>query len=390
MFGIATRKRWPSDLVKDQFGNPVPASVQQPLSGLIGSQSRMGRTPDNSLIPGATTSPTMGMDSIVATPEQQAQTRAFEQQFPSASLPMDQRDAPQRQPAQQAMLQSRMQQPQLPDSSNQPRQIDPDVMKLIGDEPARAKSFWQGGKKFGVTDGIAGILAVLGDGLSRNRGYGDGGAVQNLIGGRTGGLSALKEAQAAYQRNQQVAGLPGMNAREFAAFQADPKAWGSNMSRASTSRYDSVTANPGDVRMYGDGGGYWQAPTRGQQYAGSLGLEQGTDAYNGALRDQELGANGPTAFSNQQSLQAAREAQARYMEQMRQQGRMGIEGLRQTNRSNLRGAPTYRDLNPAAPRSGTRSAPRRQANRPTATGADGRTIYYDGKAWVDAQGRPVQ
>lgn len=377
--GTTSQKRNYRNLVEDEFGNPIPAAIQQngltmPQSGMFGAGKRG-----------------MSGSGIVATPQQQATTNALEQQFPNMPVPTDQRDRePSLHDRMQAAIGATPQQPQLPDSTNQPRQIDPDVMKMIGNEPAGAKSFWQGGKKFGVTDGIAGILAVLGDGLSRNRGYGDGSAVQNLVGGRTDGLKALKEAQAAYRRNQQVAGLPGMNAREFAAFQADPKAWGSNMSRASTSRYDAATLNPGDQRFLGDGGGVYQAPTRGQQYAGSLGYEPGTDPYNNALRDQELGANGPTAFGNQQSLQAAREAQARFMEQMRQQGRMGMEGLRQTNRSNLRGAPTYRDLNPAAPRSGTRSAPRRQANRPTATGADGRTIYYDGKAWVDAQGRPVQ
>ena len=41
-------------------------------------------------------------------------------------------------------------------------------------------------------------------------------------------------------------------------------------------------------------------------------------------------------------------------ERMRQQGRMGMETMRQGNRMNLRGTPTYRDMNPPPPRNSGR------------------------------------
>jgi len=50
-------------------------------------------------------------------------------------------------------------------------------------EPARPKSFWQGGDKFTVRDGIAGALAAIGDGLSGWAGGGVG-AVGGLLQGR--------------------------------------------------------------------------------------------------------------------------------------------------------------------------------------------------------------
>lgn len=56
--------------------------------------------------------------------------------------------------------------------------------------------FWQGGEKFGVKDGVAGLLAVLGDAFSQ-RGGGEGGAVQMLAGGR------MKAAEMAKQQAQQ-------------------------------------------------------------------------------------------------------------------------------------------------------------------------------------------
>lgn len=59
--------------------------------------------------------------------------------------------------------------------------------------PQRAPGFWQGGDKFRARDGIAGLLAVVGDALSR-RGGGEGGAVDMLAGTR---MSAMEQAQLA-------------------------------------------------------------------------------------------------------------------------------------------------------------------------------------------------
>lgn len=49
--------------------------------------------------------------------------------------------------------------------------------------PQPQQGFWQGGDKFRARDGIAGLLAVVGDALSRNSG-GEGYATKGLLGGR--------------------------------------------------------------------------------------------------------------------------------------------------------------------------------------------------------------
>jgi hypothetical protein len=46
--------------------------------------------------------------------------------------------------------------------------------------------------------------------------------------------------------------------------------------------------------------------TEGQQYADSLGLTPGTPAYDSALQDFELKANGPTAYNHASVLQSSR------------------------------------------------------------------------------------
>jgi hypothetical protein len=275
---------------------------------------------------------------------------------------------------------------QLPDSSNQPRpqpgQIDPAVAAMVGQEPHR--------NRFGARDALAGVLAAVGDAFAR-QGGGEAFAVDSLGKQWAKRGDAYDKALAGYRDRQQMAALPGMTAREMAAYIADPKAWGSNMASAATSKYSAATLNPGDTRFLGEGSGSVTAPTRGQLYAQSIGAMPGSEAWNAAIQDQELGANGPTAFGNQQSLLSARNAQQARMEQMRQQGRLGIEGVRQGNRQAIRGAPTYRDLHPAPPRPpALRGAPRTGAKVPTATGQNGETIYYRGGKWVDQQGRAVQ
>ena len=93
-----------------------------------------------------------------------------------------------------------------------------------------------------------------------------------------------------------------------------------------------------------------------RENVGQYGVEQ---AYQDALQDQELGANGPTAFGNNEAIAAARYAQQQQMERMRQAGRLRMEGVRQGNRREIREQPTYRDLNPPmrAPKRGA-AAPR--------------------------------
>lgn len=77
--------------------------------------------------------------------------------------------------------------------------------------------FWQGGGKFGVRDGIAGALAVIGDALAQ-RGGGQGGAVQMLAGGRMDALEMAKKA-AEQARLEQAARRLGINGDQVALAQ---------------------------------------------------------------------------------------------------------------------------------------------------------------------------
>lgn len=76
----------------------------------------------------------------------------------------------------------------------QPEAQQPDPMQ----QQARPPSFWQGGDKFRWQDGVAGALAALGDGLSRQAGM-EGGGVQMLAGGRMDALQRARKAQEAAQ-----------------------------------------------------------------------------------------------------------------------------------------------------------------------------------------------
>lgn len=259
--------------------------------------------------------------------------------------------------------------PQLPDlrvagtpqGTVRPGSIDPDVLKMVGAAPIKKNNTGR--------DVLGGLLAAVSDAFAQQSGQ-KGQAVESLTKAWTDRRATFKTQQEQYQDRMRIARLPGMNSREMAAYIADPKAWGGHMASAATSPHQAATLNPGDTRFLGQGKPMVQAPTRGQQYARSLGLADGSDPYNEAIRDQELGANGPTAFGNQQNLAGLRFGQQRTMEKLRQANRLG-----------LRGAPTFRDSNPPPPRTSLpRSAPRR--SMPTATGPNGEKVMWNGKAWV--------
>ena len=243
-----------------------------------------------------------------------------------------------------------------------PPKIDPEVERMLGNAPEKKGST--------LRDVLGGALAVISDAAAAQGGR-KGTAVDGLAKAWGDRRDSYKAAMDTYRMRQNMAALPGMNSREFAAYMTDPKAWGSHMADAATSRYQAATLNPGDTRFLGQGNGTYQAPTRGQQFAQSLGFKPASPEYNTAIRDQELGGHGPTAFSQDQQLANLRNNNA-----------IRLEGVRQGNRQSLRGAPTYRDLNPPPPRPpSVRSAPRRAA-RPTATGPNGERVEWDGKAWV--------
>jgi len=117
----------------------------------------------------------------------------------------------------------------------------------IGDGIAaetKPASFWQGGEKFGVKDGIAGILAVLGDAFTQ-RGGGQSNAVQSLAGSR---LSAMEMAKQQAQQEQVY--------KQLIAAGVDPAKAGLVVSGAA--KYGDVA--PGTTkadRVQDNAGNYW-------------------------------------------------------------------------------------------------------------------------------------
>lgn len=79
--------------------------------------------------------------------------------------------------------------------------------------PEQQMGFWQGGDKFRARDGIAGLLAAVGDAFSRNGG-GQGGAVEMLSGGRMKAMELARKQQEQAQQQEllrarmKAAGLP--------------------------------------------------------------------------------------------------------------------------------------------------------------------------------------
>lgn len=94
---------------------------------------------------------------------------------------------------------------------------------------------------------------------------------------------------------------------------------------------DRVSYNP----VSGESQMLYDAPEDFQLYADQMGFEPGTDEYNDAMADYVLRTAGPTANDGRQ-----------FLENLRQQNRLSMEGARQKNRMQLRATPTYGQVNP--------------------------------------------
>lgn len=264
--------------------------------------------------------------------------------------------------------------PRLAEGGDTP--IDPRVRAILGDAPRLQekgpKSFWAGTGKFGWRDALM-TLGALGDS--------DGSTAADLGDMRSKGIAARQKAEAAYQRAQQVASLPGMNAREFAAYMGNPEQWASHMANALSSHQSAVNVGQTETRVFGNpaqGGSVYQ-PTRlvengvdqlrydpqtgsvtpavqgmtdGEQYARSLGHEPGSKEWISAVRDAELRGDGPTAFGQDRAMEAQR----------------------QSNRLGVRKTPTYRDLNPPPPRATKPGTAKRSQIVSVSTPAEARAL----------------
>lgn len=111
---------------------------------------------------------------------------------------------------------------------------------------------------------------------------------------------------------------------------------------------DRVRYNP----ISGESQVLYDAPEDFQLYADQMGFEPGTDEYNDAMADYVLRTAGPTANDGRQ-----------FLENLRQQNRLAMEGERQKNRMQLRQTPTYLQANPR-PSGGSRGG----SGKPTIAG----------------------
>ena len=103
---------------------------------------------------------------------------------------------------------------------------------------------------------------------------------------------------------------------------------------------DRVSYNP----LSGESQVLYDAPEDFQLYADQMGFEPGTEEYNDAMADYVLRTAGPTANDGRQ-----------FLENLRQQNRLSMEGERQKNRMQLRQTPTYLQANPR-PSGGSRGS----------------------------------
>jgi hypothetical protein len=118
----------------------------------------------------------------------------------------------------------------------------------------------------------------------------------------------------------------------------EPQYWSGSEDRV---RFDPATNTA--TRVY-------DAPQDFEDYAAASGHEPGTPEYFRAVEDHVLRGNGPTAFQFDRDLEVMKNAH-----------RISVEGQRQRDRERLRGLPSYRDLNPPAPRTAAPRAPARQS-----------------------------
>jgi len=115
---------------------------------------------------------------------------------------------------------------------------------------------------------------------------------------------------------------------------------------------DRVQFNPatGQSEVLYDG------PEDFEEYAGTLGLEPGSDEYFQAVEDYVLKGSGPSAHARDVELDDHRTANDVRMEGVRQSNRVGMENLRQRNRGALEGTRQENRMairrTPPAPRAG--------------------------------------
>lgn len=191
------------------------------------------------------------------------------------------------------------------------------------DKPQISPSYWEGGDKFTLRDGLAAGLSALGDGFSdwANGGGRGGSALQTLVGRR---LSALDQAKQARAQAEAAAEAERVHQQRRGEQFDDKVRW---------AEYERANPEPADF----------------EEYAKAFGLEEGTDEYFKAVEDYVLRSSGPTAHRRDLELDDYRTANDERMENLRFGNRQKMEGLRQGNRLE-----TIQNRPAPAPRGGSR------------------------------------
>lgn len=149
---------------------------------------------------------------------------------------------------------------------------------------------------------------------------------------------------------------------------------------------DYATVNNRRVRIdptTGQADVLYQAPQDFEDYAASLGAEPGSPEYDRLVQDYVLRSAGPTATDFNLQEEENRQDNRVSLEGVRQGNRQSLLGQRQAGQRALRGVPTYRQANPAPPRSGGRSGGSGGVREgATATGPGGAKVVYRGGKWV--------
>lgn len=161
---------------------------------------------------------------------------------------------------------------------------------LQGDTTVRndpVQGYWQGGDGFSGRDGLAGVLAVIGDAFAQ-RGGGQPMAMRNLMGTRNDAVQMAREAQAAQQKYQQS--VQALTAAGYPPEQAKAMAMG--VLKPSDVKPDRMMTKSGDIVAFGNDG---QPQTAYRETAPDLLPVQGAgvfamDRHTG----QPFGGSGPT------------------------------------------------------------------------------------------------
>lgn len=124
-----------------------------------------------------------------------------------------------------------------------PDQVEmaPPIGADFKEKPQGLLGFWQGGDKFTARDGIAGLLAAVGDAFAQENGM-EGSAVSGLTGGRA---KAMAEAKAAKQQARVMAAFrnKGMSDDDITIAMLNPEAFGT---QAASRFNERITNKAGD------------------------------------------------------------------------------------------------------------------------------------------------